>query len=86
MRADDHDRSRRLRHDVADRGEPVELRHLKVHRDDVGLVLMHLADGVEPVPRGRDDLELAGPAQDVAEHAPHERAVVGHEDARSPLR
>ena len=47
---------------------------------------MHLADGVEAIARGRDDLELSRAVEQVVQHAPHQRAVVGHQDARSPLR
>ncbi len=47
---------------------------------------MHFADGVEAIARGRHDLELPGAVEQVLQHAPHQRAVVGHQDARSPLR
>ena len=77
--AHDDDGPRRFRHDVADRAEAVELGHLEVHRHHVGLELVHLAHGVEPVPCRRDHVE---PAQHVAQHAPHQGAVVHHEDAR----
>src|SRR2546430_7510406 len=39
MGADDHDGPRRLRHAVPDRAQAVELGHLEVHGDDVGVVL-----------------------------------------------
>ena len=47
---------------------------------------MHFADGVEAVARGRDDLELPSAVEQVLQHAPHQRAVVGDQDARPPFR
>jgi hypothetical protein len=81
-----HDRPGRLRHDVADGPEPVELRHLEIHRHDVGIELVDLAHRVEAVARRGDHPELEGSAQHVTQHAPHEGAVVHHEHARRPLR
>jgi len=88
VRADDHDGPRCLGHDVADRAQAVELGHFQVHGDDVGVVLVHLADGVEAVARRGDDPELAGRVapQHVAQHAPHQRAVVDDEHARAAIR
>ena len=51
---------RRLRHDVADGAEAIELGHLEVHEDQVGRLVMHLLQRVHPVPRGAHDPELAG--------------------------
>src|SRR5205823_1711193 len=65
--AHDDDRSRRLRHDVPDGAEAVELRHLEVHRDDSGIELVDLADGVEPVAGGGDHPERP-PAAGAAQH------------------
>ena len=88
--ADDDDGERRFRHDVADRAQAVELRHLEIERHDVGLVLVDFADGVEPVARRGHHAELAvvrsAAAQDVDEHAPHQGAVVGHDDRRPRIR
>ena len=81
-----HDGPRRFRHDVADRPQAVELRHLQIERHDVRLVLMHFADRIQSVARGRDDAKLArlrvAAAQHVDQHAPHQRAVVGDDDGR----
>ena len=92
VRAHHHDRAGRLRHDVADGAQPVELRHLEVHRHDVGVELMHLAHGIEAVARGAHDPKLPRPrdavarAQHVAQHAPHQRAVVHDQDAGAAVR
>ena len=91
VRADHHDRARRLRHDVADRAQAVELGHLEVHGHDIGIELMHLADRVESVAGGPHDAELAVPrgiraAQHVAQHASQQRAVIHDENARPPIR
>ena len=75
-----HDRPRRLRHDVADGAEAVELRHLEVHEDQVGLLVVHLLQRVHPVPRGGDDPELPAPVHHVGQQPPEERAVVDHQD------
>jgi len=88
VRAHDHDGSGRLRHDVADRAQTIELRHFQVHGDDVGVVLMDLAHRVEAVARRRHDPEL-GPMpapQHVAQDPAHQRAVVDDEDARAGIR
>src|SRR3989449_7307443 len=83
---------RSLRHDVADRSQAIELGHLQVHRDHVGVELMDLAHRVESVARRRDHTELAGPgdalraAQHIREHAPHQRTVVYDEDAGPAVR
>src|SRR5206468_1727463 len=61
---------RGLRHDVADRAQAVELGHLEVHRDDVGVELMDLADRVEAVARRRHHAELPGPG-DALSPPPH---------------
>jgi hypothetical protein len=92
VRADDDDGARRFRHDVADRAQPIELRHLEVEGDDVRLVQVNFADRIQPVARGRHDPELAGVRIAAAEHvdqnATHERAVVGDDDGwpRRPVR
>ena len=51
VRAHHHDRPRRLRHDVADRAEAIELGHLQVHQDQVGLEVVHLLQRLHAVPR-----------------------------------
>ena len=52
VRAHHHDRPRRLRHDVADGAEAVELRHLQVHQDQIGRLVVHLLQRVHAVPGG----------------------------------
>ena len=92
VRAHHDNRAGRLRHDVADGAQPVELRHLEVHRDDVGVELMHLAHRVEAVARRAHDPKLPRPrdavtrAEHVAQHASHQRAVVHDEDAGAAVR
>ena len=88
--ADDDDGERRFRHDVADRAQAVELRHLEIERHNVGLVLVDFADCVESIARRGHHAELAvvrsAAAQDVDEHAPHQGAVVGHDDRGPRIR
>ena len=64
-----HDRPGRLRHDVADGAEAVELGHLEVHQHQVGLVVVHLLQRVHAVPRGGHDAEVAAPVHHVASAA-----------------
>ncbi len=86
MRADDDDGPRRFRHDVADGAEAIELRHLEIERHDVRLVLMDLPQRIQSVTRRRDHAEFArlriAATQHVDQHAPHQRAVVRHDDGR----
>ena len=90
VRAHDDNRPRRFGHDVADRAQTIELRHLEVERDDVGIVLMDFADRVEPVACRRNDPKLSVvrfPAtQHVDEHAAHQRAVIRDEHRRTSAR
>ena len=51
--------ARRLRHDVADRAEAIELRHLEVHQHQVGRVGVHLPERIHAVAGGGHDPELA---------------------------
>ena len=57
--AQHHDGARRLAHDVAERLQAVELRHVDVERDDVRIERVDLLERVVAVARRADDAELA---------------------------
>ena len=80
--AQHHDGPRHLAHDVAERAQAVELRHVDVERHDVRLERMHLLQRVVAVARRADDGELTRALDDLRRQAPHEGAVVDDEDAR----
>jgi hypothetical protein len=78
--AEHHDRSRRLAHDVAKRGEAVELRHVDVERHDLGVERPHLAERLTAVAGRPDDAELPRALDELRDDLAHERAVVDDED------
>jgi hypothetical protein len=82
---DHHHGTRHLGHDVPDRVHPVELRHLEVQGDQVGLVQMNLAQGIETVAGSADDSELAACLHQVGQQPPEKRAVV-HDQHRRKVR
>jgi hypothetical protein len=81
-----HHRSRCLAHDVAERLNAVELGHLHVERDDVGIQGVDLLECVEAVAGRADDAELPRAVHDLRDETAHERAVVHHEDRGLGLR
>ena len=70
-----------LREQPPRRLDPVELGHADVHQHDVGLQPRGLLDGVEPVGRLADHLEVVLGVEDHAEPGAHERLVVGDQQA-----
>jgi hypothetical protein len=80
--ADHHDGPRRFRHDVADRRQPVELRHLEIHEHEIGLPLVQLAERDHAVACGRGHAKLSAAGHHVADQPAKERAVVDDEHAR----
>ncbi len=77
----DH-RPRSLAHDVAERGESVELGHLDIECHDVRIQRMDLPQRVASVTSGAGDAELARRAHQLGHELAHERAVVHHQDGR----
>src|SRR5207237_8635922 len=61
-------------------------RHADVHQRDVGIGPLHLGDGLEPVGRLGDDLQVVLGLQDHAEAGAHELLIVRDEDAEHQLR
>ena len=61
--------------------ETVELGHADVHQDDGGMKTGGLVDGLEPVARLGDDLDVLLAGEQHAKAGAHHRLVVGHEDA-----
>ena len=80
--AEHHDRARCLAHDVPERVEAVQLRHVHVERDDVGIENLNLLQRVVPVARGAGNLELPRVGDDLGDDRAHERTVIDDEDAR----
>ena len=56
-------------------------RHPHVHQHDVGVELAGAADGLDAVRRLAHDLDVRLGLQQGAQTAPHERVVVGDEQA-----
>jgi hypothetical protein len=84
-RAEHDDRPWHVRHDVAERPEAIELRHVDVERDDLRVERLHLSDRLPPVTRRADDAELSRALDQLGDDLAHERAVVDDEHSR-PLR
>ena len=80
-REDQHPRGAIGREDAPRRLEPVELRHADVHENDGRIESRRLLDGLEPVRRLRDDLDVLLAAEEHPEARPHHRLVVGDENA-----
>ena len=81
IRAHDHDGPRRLRHDVADGAEPIELGHLQIHQAP-GRARGHGLSAARPsrsraVPTTRNSPTAV---DDVGQQPPEEGAVVDHQD------
>ena len=76
-----------LREQPPRRLDPIELGHADVHQHDVGLELADLLDGVEPVGRLANHLEVVLRVEDHAEAGAHQRLVVGDQqsDAQATL-
>ena len=56
VRAHYHDRSRRVTHEALDRLEPIHLRHLDIHRDEIGKQRTHLRECLLPVAGSSDHM------------------------------
>ena len=79
---EDQDRARRVGgEDAPRRLEPVELGHADVHEDDGRLEARRLVDGLEPVARLGDDLDVLLAGEQHAEAGADHRLVVGDEHA-----
>ena len=67
--------------DLARRRDPVELGHADVHQHDVGPQPLRAVDGLLAVGRLADDRDVVLGLEHHPEARPHERLVVGDEDA-----
>ena len=67
--------------DSPGRLEPVELGHADVHQHDGGVEARGLVDGLDPVARLGDDLDVRLAGEQHAEACADHRLVVGDEDA-----
>jgi len=63
-----HDRSRRLAHDIAERAQPIELRHVHVERNDVGIERVDLFERVVAIARRAGHGKLARAFNDLRSH------------------
>ena len=76
VRADYDNGPRRFTHDVADGAQPVELRHLYIHRDEVGTQAVYFLESVHTVP-GLPDHPVATRRLDyIRQHTPQQCTVV----------
>src|ERR1051325_739649 len=74
MRRDEDDGRRAI--EQREHFEAVELRHLDVDEEDIGIVLRHGANGFESVRAFGDDLEFFVGSEVLAQHVARERLVV----------
>ena len=75
--------------DLAQRAEPVQLRHLQVEQGDIRTVQHDLLDRGTAVGDHGDDLHVGQGADQRGQSGPHDRVVVGHQYAdheRAPIR
>ena len=70
-----------LAHDLAGRRDPVELRHLQVHQDDVGAEPPGQVDGLSAVGRLADHVDVRLAGEQLLQAGPEHRVVVHDQHA-----
>ena len=78
QRRDHHHRPRRLDHDLAETRQPVHARHLDVESHDLRVEGTHQLERLHPV-AGEPDVEVALGLENILQHFPHQRGIVGDE-------
>ena len=63
------------------RADAIELGHVDVHGDDIGLKLPRLLDRIFTVASRGGDQNVGRPAEQTADQVAHEGGIVGHQDA-----
>ena len=81
-----HDEIALLLQQTRQRGDPVDVGHVDVENDDVGIGALHLLDGFASAAQRGDDLEVGLGLDPARDQAAHDDGVVDHHHADRVLR